>query len=85
MSYEGSFSELKELVIALCAGCVLSIGFSVLVHVALGVDESDSTQLLLAAIVAIAFITVVHAVLSSFHHGVHSRVIIVVPVPWSIA
>ena len=63
--YESSFSELKELAIALCAGCVLSIGFSVLLHVGFGVTESNSTQLLLAAIIAVALITIAHATLSA--------------------
>ena len=75
--YESSFSELKELAIALCAGCVLSIGFSVLLHVGFGVTESNSTQLLLAAIIAVALITIAHATLSAFRRNVHSRVLIV--------
>ncbi len=75
--YESSFSELKELAIALCAGCVLSIGFSFLLHLAFNVTESNSTQLLLAAIVAIALITIAHATLSAFRRDVHSRVLIV--------
>jgi exopolysaccharide biosynthesis polyprenyl glycosylphosphotransferase len=75
--YESSFSELKELAIALCAGFVLSIGFSVLLHVTFSVTESNSTQLLLAAIVAVALITIAHATLSAFRRDVHSRVLIV--------
>ena len=75
--YESSFSELKELVVALCAGCVLAITFSLLGHLAFGVAESDSTQLLLAAIVAIAFITAARATIAAFRRGVYSRVLIV--------
>ena len=75
--YESSFSELKELTIALCAGCVLSIGFSVLIHVGFGITESNSTQLLLAAIIALALITVAHATLSAVRRNEHSRVLIV--------
>jgi len=75
--YESSFSELKELVIALCAGCVLSIGFSVLLHVGFGVTESNSTQLLLAAVMAVALITIAHATLSAFRRNENSRVLIV--------
>ena len=75
--HESSFSELKELTIALCAGCVLSIAFSLLLHLTFHVTESDSTQLLLAAIVAVALITVAHATLSAFRSDVHSRVLIV--------
>ncbi len=54
--YESSFSDLKELAVALCAEWVLSIAFSLMVHRAFGVAENDSTQLLLAAIIALAFI-----------------------------
>ncbi len=75
--YESSFSELKELAIALCAGCVLSIGFSVFLHVTFGVREAYSTQLLLAAIVATALVTIAHATLSAIRRDVHSRVLIV--------
>ena len=75
--YESSFSELKELAVALCAGCVLSIGFSLVVHLAFGVTESDSTQLLLAAIIAIALITGARAIIGAFRRGVYSRVLIV--------
>ena len=75
--YESSFSELKELAVALCAGCVLAIAFSLLVHVGFGVAESDSTQLLLAAIVAIAFITAARAAIGAFRRGVYSKVLIV--------
>jgi exopolysaccharide biosynthesis polyprenyl glycosylphosphotransferase len=75
--YQSSFSELKELAIALCAGCVLSIAFSLTLHLTFDVTESNSTQLLLAAIVAIALITVAHATLSAFRRGVHTRVLIV--------
>jgi exopolysaccharide biosynthesis polyprenyl glycosylphosphotransferase len=75
--YESSFSELKELAVALCAGFVLSIGFSVLLHLTFSVTESNSTQLLLAAIVAVALITIAHATLSAFRRDVHSRVLIV--------
>jgi exopolysaccharide biosynthesis polyprenyl glycosylphosphotransferase len=75
--YESSFSELKELAIALCAGCVLSIGFSVLLHVGFGVTESNSTQLLLAAVMAVALITLAHATLSAFRRNENSRVLII--------
>jgi len=75
--YESSFSELKELAIALCAGCVLSIGFSVLLHVGFGVTESNSTQLLLAAIIAVALITIAHATLCAVRRNEYSRVLIV--------
>ena len=75
--YESSFSELKELAIALCAGCVLSIAFSLALHVTFDVPERSSTQILLAAIVAVALITVAHATLNAVRHGVHSRVLIV--------
>jgi exopolysaccharide biosynthesis polyprenyl glycosylphosphotransferase len=75
--YESSFSELKELAIALCAGCVLSIAFSLLLHLTFGIAESDSTQLLLAAIVAVALITFGHAALRASRRNVHSRVLIV--------
>ena len=60
--YESSFSELKELVIALCAGCVLSIAFSLLLHLIFSIAEGDSTQPLLASIVAVAFITIGHGI-----------------------
>lgn len=75
--YESSFSELKELALALCAGCVLAIGFSLTLHASFDLTESSSTQLLLAAIVAMILITVTHATLNSFRRGVHSRVLIV--------
>ena len=75
--YESSFSELKELGIALCAGCVLALGFSLALHLAFGVSESYSTQLLSAAIVAIVLITVERATIGAFRRGVHSRVLIV--------
>jgi exopolysaccharide biosynthesis polyprenyl glycosylphosphotransferase len=75
--YESSFAELKELAIALSAGCVLSIGFSLVLHVSFGVRESDATQLLLAAIVATALMTSTHAVIGALPRGVHSRVFIV--------
>ena len=75
--YESSFSELKELAIALCAGCALAIGFGVVLHVAFGATESASTQLLLAAIIGMAFITIGHSTLGIFRRSVHSRVIIV--------
>ena len=67
----------KELAIALCAGCVLSIGFSVFLHVTFGVREAYSTQLLLAAIVATALVTIADATLSAIRRDVHSRVLIV--------
>jgi exopolysaccharide biosynthesis polyprenyl glycosylphosphotransferase len=75
--YESSFSELKDLAVALCAGCALSIGFCVFLNVAFGVSKADSTQLLLAAIVAIALVTIAHATLSAIRRDVHSRVLIV--------
>ncbi len=75
--YESSFSELKELAVALSAGCALSIGFCVFLRVAFGVSEANTTQLLLAAIVAIAFVTIAHATLSAFRRDVRSRVLIV--------
>jgi len=75
--YESSFSQLKDLAIALCGGCVLSLVFEVILHVAVGTHEGDSTQLLLAAIVAIAIITILHSILSALRRDVHSRVIIV--------
>jgi exopolysaccharide biosynthesis polyprenyl glycosylphosphotransferase len=75
--YESSFAELKELTIALSAGCVLSIGFSLILHLSFGVIETDSTQLLLAAIVAIALITSTHAVIGALRRGVHSRMLII--------
>jgi exopolysaccharide biosynthesis polyprenyl glycosylphosphotransferase len=75
--YESSFSELKELAVALCAGCVLAIAFSLFVHLGFGVAESDSTQLLLAAIVAIALITADRAIIGAFRRGVYSKVLIV--------
>jgi exopolysaccharide biosynthesis polyprenyl glycosylphosphotransferase len=75
--YESSFAELKELGIALCAGCVLSIGFSLVVHLSFGIAEANSTQLLLAAIVATGLITSTHAVTGALRRGVHSRVLIV--------
>jgi exopolysaccharide biosynthesis polyprenyl glycosylphosphotransferase len=75
--YESSFSELKELAVALCAGCVLAIAFSLFVHLGFGVTESDSTQLLLAAIIAIALITAARATIGAFRRGIYSRVLIV--------
>jgi exopolysaccharide biosynthesis polyprenyl glycosylphosphotransferase len=75
-SHASVFAELKELAIALCAGCVLSIGVSVIVHLSFDVRESSTTQLLLAAIVAIALIAIAHALLNGFRRGVHSRVLI---------
>jgi len=75
--YESSFSELKELAVALCAGCVLAIAFSLFVHLGFGVAESDSTQLLLAAIIAIALITAARATIGAFRRGVYSKVLIV--------
>ena len=75
--YESSFSELKELALALCAGCVLSIGFGVLLHFSFNLTESNSTQLLLAAIVAVALITITHATLNAFGGDAQSRVLIV--------
>lgn len=75
--YESSFSELKELAVALCAGCVISIAFSLMVHLGFGVTESDSTQLLLAAIIALALITGGRAVIHASRRGVYSRVLIV--------
>jgi exopolysaccharide biosynthesis polyprenyl glycosylphosphotransferase len=75
-SNESVFAELKELAIALCAGCVLSIGVSVIVHLSFNLPESNTTQLLLAAIVAIALIAFAHALLNGFQRGVRSRVLI---------
>jgi exopolysaccharide biosynthesis polyprenyl glycosylphosphotransferase len=75
--YESSFSELKELAVALCAGCVISIAFSLIVHLGFGVTESDSTQLLLAAIIALALITGGRAIIHASRRGVYSRVLIV--------
>ena len=75
--YENSFSELKELAVALCAGVVLSIGFSLILHVGFGVTESDSTQLLLAAIVTVALITGARATIGALRRGVYTRVLIV--------
>jgi exopolysaccharide biosynthesis polyprenyl glycosylphosphotransferase len=75
--YESGFSELKELALALCAGCVLSIALSLLVHLAFGVTESDSTQLLLGAIIAIVLITAARATIGAFRRGVYSRVLVV--------
>lgn len=75
--YESSFSDLKELAVALCAGCVLSIASSLVIHLAFGVVESDSTQLLLAAILTLALITGGRAAINSSRRGVYSRVIIV--------
>ncbi len=75
--YESSFSELKELVVALSAGCALSIGFCVFLRVTFGINEADTTQLLLAAIVAIAFVTIAHATLSAIRRDVRSRVLII--------
>ncbi len=74
---ESSFSELKELAVALCAGCVISIAFSLMVHLGFGVTESDSTQLLLAAIIALALITGGRAIIHASRRGVYSRVLIV--------
>jgi exopolysaccharide biosynthesis polyprenyl glycosylphosphotransferase len=75
--YESSFSELKELAVALCAGCVLSIGFSVFLSLTFGVTRADTTQLLLAAIVAMALVTIAHATLSAIRRDIHSRVLII--------
>jgi hypothetical protein len=83
-SHASVFAELKELAIALCAGCVLSIGVSVIVHLSFDVRESSTTQLLLAAIVAIALIAIAHALLNGFRRGVHSRVLILDQAAWSI-
>ena len=55
--YESSFSELKELAIALCAGCVISIGLSVVLHSTFDIAESNATQLFLATIVVMALIS----------------------------
>jgi len=51
--------------------------FSLTLHASFDLTESSSTQLLLAAIVAMILITVTHATLNSFRRGVHSRVLIV--------
>ncbi len=75
--YQSSFSELKELAIALCTGCVLAIGFSVVLHGAFDVTESNATQLLLATIVGMAFIIGAHTTLSTLRRGPHSRVLLV--------
>ncbi len=75
--YESSFSELKELAIALCAGCVISIGLSVVLHSAFDVSESNSTQLFLATIVVMGLIAGAHTTLNAFSRGARSRVIIV--------
>jgi exopolysaccharide biosynthesis polyprenyl glycosylphosphotransferase len=75
--YESSFSELKELTVALCAGCVLSIGLSLLFHVTLNATEATSTQLLLAAIIALAFTTSGRTIMGAFRRGIRSRILIV--------
>jgi exopolysaccharide biosynthesis polyprenyl glycosylphosphotransferase len=75
--YESSFSELKELAIALCAGCVISIGFGLILHVSFGLVESDSTQLLLASIATLFLITAARASIGAFRRGVYSRILIV--------
>ena len=75
--YESSFSELKELAIALCAGCVISIGLSVALHSTFDVDESNATQLFLATIVVMGLIAGAHTTLGAFSRGTRSRVIIV--------
>ena len=75
--YESSFSELKELAVALCAGCVLSIAFSLLAHLGFGLHESDSSQLLLAAIIAMALITAARATTQALRRGVYAKVLIV--------
>jgi exopolysaccharide biosynthesis polyprenyl glycosylphosphotransferase len=75
--YQSSFSELKELAIALCAGCVLSIGISVILHGTFDVNESNDTQLFLATIVGMALIIGAHTTLSTLRRGPHSRVLIV--------
>jgi exopolysaccharide biosynthesis polyprenyl glycosylphosphotransferase len=75
--YESSFSELKELAIALCAGCVIAIAFSVILHVSFGITESDSTQLLLASMASIVLIAGARGVIGAFRRGVYSRVLIV--------
>jgi exopolysaccharide biosynthesis polyprenyl glycosylphosphotransferase len=75
--YESSFSDLKELAVALCAGCVISIALSLMVHLGFGVTESDSTQLLLAAIITLALITGGRAIIRAARRGVYSRVLIV--------
>ena len=75
--YESSFSELKELAIALCAGCVISIGLSVALHSTFDVNESNATQLFLATIVVMGLIAGAHTTLGAFSRGARSRVIIV--------
>jgi exopolysaccharide biosynthesis polyprenyl glycosylphosphotransferase len=75
--YESSFSELKEISITLCGGCVLAIGGSLLLHIGLKTAESDSTQLLLAAILTVVVITCGRATIGAFRRGVHSKVLIV--------
>jgi exopolysaccharide biosynthesis polyprenyl glycosylphosphotransferase len=75
--YESSFSELKELAIALCAGCVISIGLSVVLHSTFDIKESNTTQLFLATIVVMGLIAGAHTTLGTFSHRARSRVIIV--------
>ncbi len=48
-----------------------------MVHLGSGVAESDSTQLLLAAIIALALITGGRAIIHASRRGVYSRVLIV--------
>jgi exopolysaccharide biosynthesis polyprenyl glycosylphosphotransferase len=75
--YESSFSELKEISITLCGGCVLAIGASLVLHIGFKTAESDSTQLLLAATLTIVVITCGRATIGAFRRGVHSKVLIV--------
>jgi exopolysaccharide biosynthesis polyprenyl glycosylphosphotransferase len=72
------FLYLKDLIFAIGTGCVLTIGVGVLVHVVAHTPEPNSTQLLVAVLVAAVLVSAGRAVVqSSLNSQAKSRVLVV--------
>jgi exopolysaccharide biosynthesis polyprenyl glycosylphosphotransferase len=72
------FIYLKDIIFAIGTGCVLTIGVGVLIHVGTGAPEPNSTQLLLAVLVAAALVAAGRALVQSYmNHQARCRVLVV--------